>query len=158
MCNRCPHVAQNININLGHICILVLFDYAEWRTWWFRAISQKVKWRWYQQWLEEEKRFFGGIFLVFVVQISGTDRCLSHAQAAIYPLLLPVFIIFFGWVSLWRRGSEQPDSPPWKHLQLENRAAHFLCQKPAVNSFWDPLTYTQACTVDNASTRIARAH
>lgn len=30
MCNRCPHIALNININLGHICMLVLFDYVEW--------------------------------------------------------------------------------------------------------------------------------
>lgn len=135
MCSRCPSVAWNININLGHIRILVLFDYA--------VVAVMILANFTEREAEVvsatqggKKRifffffsffFFGGIFLVFVVQISGTDRCLSHAHAAIYPLLLPVFIIFFGWVSLWRQGSEQPDSPPWKHLQLENRAAPFVC-------------------------------
>lgn len=97
--------------------------------------------KWYQQWIHKSfsDRSSSSLLCRFLGQ---TDAFLMRKLQFILFCCQFSLLLFFGWVSLWRWGSEQRDFPPWKHLLLENRAAHFLCQKPAVNEKSNPLTYT----------------
>ena len=120
MWSHCPHIALNGYMNLGHICMPAPLDYVEWPTWWFKAITHRRHRSNVSSGYIRGFFIFIWIFLIFVVQISGTDWCLSHAPTAIYPLLLPVFFFFFSFFflagfSLWRRGSKRRDFPYRKH-------------------------------------------
>lgn len=118
MWSHCPHIVLNGYMNLGHICMLAPFDYVEWPTWWFKAITHRRHRSNVNSGYIRGFFIFIWILLIFVVQISGTDRCLSHAPTAIYPLLLPVlffFFLFLAGFSLWRWGSKRRDFPYRKH-------------------------------------------
>lgn len=151
MCKRCP----NINVNLGHIFIMMLFDYVESTTWWFRAIS----WCWHRSSISN------GYISVF-----RTDPpCLCCADFWDRPMYfscadcnLSSFVASFhyfwgGWVSLGRRGSKAARLPPWKHLPFENRAVYFPWQKSAVNSVSNQISSpTRACTCEHAGTHTGK--
>lgn len=145
MCNRCPLTALNINTNLGHICILLLFDYAEWRTWWFRAISR----------CRHRSSISGGYMRAFWEGSSLSLLCRFLRQTDVFLMNRLKFILFCCQFSLFFWPGVSPEMrqraarlPSMETLAIGKQSSSRFLPKGGCKLISTlPLTYTYVCNL-----------